>query len=71
MGKVLNDLGEKKSYRETLHQLLSLKDALEVMHVPYASEAVNGGRRDQPSQDLRVGALACQTEAFILGRHQP
>lgn len=65
-GKVPNNRGERKgSYGETLHQLLGLKEALEVTHLPDASEDENDGLSDGPPQDPLVGALTGQTKALF------
>lgn len=48
-----------------LHQLLGLKEALEVTHLPDASEDEDGGLSDGPPQDSLVGALTDQTEALF------
>lgn len=55
-----------KGYRaRSLHQLLGLKEALEMTHLPDASEDEDDGLGDGPPQDPLVGALTGQTEAFF------
>lgn len=49
----------------TLHQLLGLKEALEVTHLPDASEDEDDSLSDGPPQDPLVGALTDQTEALF------
>lgn len=50
---------------KTLHQLLGLKEALEVTHLPDACEDENDGLSDGPPQDPLVGALTGQTKALF------
>lgn len=54
----------------TLHQLLGLKEALEVTHLPDASEDEDDGLSDGPPQDPLVGALTDQTEALFTILHR-
>jgi hypothetical protein len=55
-----------QGYRDgALHQLLSLKKALEVTHLPDASEDEDDGLSNGPPQDPLVGALTGQTKAFF------
>lgn len=56
---------EKGHTERTLHQLLGLKEALEMTHLPDASEDENDGLRDGPPQDPLVGALTGQPEALF------
>lgn len=71
VGKVLggestNNCGEREGHLErTLHQLLGLKEALEMPHLPDASEDEDDGLSDGPPQDPLVGALTGQTEALF------
>lgn len=59
-----------KGYRaRSLHQLLRLKEALEVTHLPDASEDEDDGLGDGPPQDPLVGALTGQTEALFTILH--
>lgn len=53
----------------TLHQLLGLKEALEVTHLPDASENEDDSLSDGPPQDPLVGALTSQTEALFTILH--
>lgn len=48
-----------------LHQLLGFKEALEVTHLPDASEDEYDGLGNGPPQDPLVGALAGKTEALF------
>ena len=49
----------------TLHQLLGLKETLEMTHLPDASEDEDDSLSDGPPQDPLVGALTDQTEALF------
>lgn len=61
---------KRKGYRaRSLHQLLGLKEALEMTHLPDASEDEDDGLGDGPPQDPLVGALTGQTEAFFTILH--
>lgn len=61
-----------KGYRaRSLHQLLGLKEALEMTHLPDASEDEDDGLGDGPPQDPLVGALTGQTEAFFSDNPAP
>lgn len=53
----------------TLHQLLGLKEALEVTHLPDAREDEDDSLCDGPPQDPLVGALTDQTEALFTILH--
>lgn len=48
-----------------LHQLLGLKEALEVPHLPDSSEDEDDSLGDGPPQDPLIGALTRQAEAFF------
>lgn len=65
MGKVPNSWRGKGHSERTLHQLLGFKEALEVTHLPDASEDEDDSLSNGPPQDSLVGALTGQTEAFF------
>lgn len=48
-----------------LHQLLGLKEAFQVTHLPDSSEEEDGCLSNGPPQDPLVGALTGETEALF------
>lgn len=65
-GESARQLGEREGHAErTLHQLLGLKEALQVPHLPDASEDEDDSLSDGPPQDPLVGALTGQTKALF------
>lgn len=56
---------EKGYTARALHQLLGLKEALEVPHLPDSSEDEDDSLGDGPPQDPLIGALTRQAEAFF------
>ena len=48
-----------------LHQLLGLKEALEVLHLPDASDDENKRLRYRPPKHTLVGALTCHAEPLL------
>lgn len=61
----ITEVTGKGQMERTLHQLLGLKEALEVTHLPDASEDEDDGLSDGPPQDSLVGALTGQTETLF------
>lgn len=57
---------------QTLHQLLGLEEAFQVLHLPDPSDDEDERLCDGPPEDALVGALAGHTEALlaILRKHK-
>lgn len=65
-GESARKLGEREGHAErTLHQLLGLKEALQVPHLPDTSEDEDDCLSDGPPQDPLVGTLTGQTKALF------